>query len=133
MQTRIHRAPTQFHSTVNAARWQLTVLSSIVWVVLTAEIARGQKSSVRTVRDIPYSADRADTAYQKDRCKLDLYLPRKDGTSGFATIIWLHGGALRGGDKVGKMAVGIAKRFARDGIAVAAVNYRLHPKVTFGA
>ena len=51
---------------MKAARWRLTVLSSILGVVLAAENVRGQESSVRTVRDIPYTADRAETAYQKN-------------------------------------------------------------------
>ena len=54
---------------MKATRWRLTVLSSILGVVIAAENARGQENenSVRTVRDIPYTADRAETAYQKER------------------------------------------------------------------
>ncbi|MCZ6795476.1 MAG: alpha/beta hydrolase fold domain-containing protein [Planctomycetota bacterium] len=85
----------------------------------------------RVLRDISYTGERAETAYEKERCKLDLYLPAKP--AGCATLLWFHGGGLRGGDKAGEMAVRIAQRFARDGVAVAAVNYRLHPKVTFPA
>lgn len=60
---------------------------------------------------------------------LDLYLP--EGVTEFPSIVWFHGGNLEGGDKSGEMTVAIARRFAGDGIAVATVNYRLHPQVSF--
>ena len=33
----------------------------------------------------------------KERCKLDLYQPTDK--KGFATVVWFHGGGLRGGKK----------------------------------
>lgn len=83
-----------------------------------------------------YKADAA-TDYERERCKLDLYLPEavegeKTG-KGFPTIVWFHGGALRGGDKGGGIEAGAGKRFAEEGVGFASVNYRLSPKVTFPA
>lgn len=76
--------------------------------------------------DIAYkTGDLSD--YEKERCKLDLYLP--SGQTGFATLVWFHGGALKGGDKKGNNT--IARSLARAGVAVVSVNYRLSPKVKY--
>ncbi len=59
-------------------------------------------------------------AYLQERCKLDLYYPTNK--EGYATVVWFHGGGLKNGNKK------IADRLKNQGIAVAAVNYRLFPK-----
>ena len=59
-------------------------------------------------------------AYLKERCKLDLYHPTSK--QGYATVVWFHGGGLKNGNK------SIGDRLKNQGIAVAAVNYRLFPK-----
>jgi acetyl esterase/lipase len=55
------------------------------------------------------------------RCVLDIYYP--DELDDFATIIWFHGGGLRGGEKE------IPNRLKEQGVAVAAPNYSLFPEV----
>jgi acetyl esterase/lipase len=57
----------------------------------------------------------------RERCRLDVYLP--EGTNGFATVVWFHGGGLTGGNRA------IPKELQEKGIAVVAANYRLSPKV----
>jgi acetyl esterase/lipase len=59
--------------------------------------------------------------YQKERCRLDLYYPeeKKD----FVTVVWFHGGGLKGGNKY------IPNELKEKGIAIAAVNYRLYPNI----
>lgn len=64
-----------------------------------------------------------------ERHKLDLYLPK--GVKDFATLLFAHGGGWKNGSKEEFAFLG--KALAREGIAVAAVNYRLHPKVRFPA
>ena len=59
--------------------------------------------------------------YMMERCVLDLYRPV--GKKGFATVVWFHGGGLRGGNKA------VPWQLQKKGIAVVAVNYRLFPKV----
>lgn len=59
--------------------------------------------------------------YMKERCKLDVYQPADK--KGFATVVWFHGGGLRGGKK------SVPKQLKDQGVAVVAVNYRLFPKV----
>lgn len=88
-------------------------------------------NGVRVLKDLPYKPE-AKTDYEQQRCKLDVYLPT-EGIKDFATIVWFHGGAIQSGDKTSGIAVALAKRFAGDSVAVASVNYRLHPKVEFPA
>lgn len=85
---------------------------------------------IHVVKDVPYKPA-AGTQYERERCKLDLYLPSSG--ENFATIVWFHGGGLKNGDKAGDIAESFGKRFASEGIAVASVNYRLNPKVEFPA
>ena len=87
-----------------------------------ASIASADNHSYKLEEGIPYYSEavRASDPYLKERCKLDLYYPtdKKD----FATVVWFHGGGLKNGNK------SIAERLKNQGIAVAAVNYRLFPK-----
>ena len=85
---------------------------------------------IRLLKDLSYKMGNT-TDYERQRCKLDFYLPQD--REGFATIVWFHGGGLRNGDKAGDIAVALGRRFATSGIAVASVNYRLHPNVEFPA
>ncbi|HEY3900487.1 MAG TPA: alpha/beta hydrolase [Chthoniobacter sp.] len=79
--------------------------------------------------NIDYKSGDSLTDYEKTRCKLDLYLPVSGDN--FPVLVWFHGGGLTGGAKDGVKS--IAQRFAHEGIAVAAVNYRLSPKATYPA
>ncbi|HSW00918.1 MAG TPA: hypothetical protein VLI39_12140 [Sedimentisphaerales bacterium] len=47
-----------------------------------------------------------------------------EGKTGFATVVWFHGGGLTGGNRH------IPTGLQNQGLAVAAVNYRLSPKAT---
>ena len=80
-----------------------------------AELTRGYALE----KDIPYRTD-ADS-YQQERCRLDVYHPTN--RTGFATVVWFHGGGLRGGRK------SVPTQLKEQGLAVIAVNYRLFPKV----
>ena len=86
---------------------------------------------IQPLADIAYKTGDKLTEYEAQRCKLDLYLPR--GGKNFATLVWFHGGGLKGGAKDGGDTTKIARALADDGIAVASVNYRLSPKVTYPA
>jgi len=59
--------------------------------------------------------------YKNERCRLDLYYPKK--ITNFPTVVWFHGGGLRGGNRF------IPKELKNKNIAIAAVNYRLYPKI----
>jgi acetyl esterase/lipase len=60
-------------------------------------------------------------SYQTERCILDVYYP--SDITNFPTIVWFHSGGIQAGEKY------IPEQLKEKGIAVVAVNYRLHPKV----
>ncbi len=60
--------------------------------------------------------------YMKERCRLDVYYPVE--VKKFQTVVWFHGGGIQQGNK------SIPAQLQNQGIAVVAVNYRLHPKVS---
>lgn len=86
---------------------------------------------ITIVRDIAYKSGDRLSAYEKERCRLDLYVPA--GRKGFATVVWFHGGGLTEGSKGSPDRRWLAHSLAEAGIAVAAVNYRLSPKATYPA
>ncbi|MDR0574875.1 MAG: alpha/beta hydrolase [Tannerella sp.] len=97
-------------------------MKSIVFMFFAAFVAISAHSQelgkYATVQDIPYRME--GDAYSLERCKLDIYYP--ENKSGFATIVWFHGGGLTSGAKF------IPEQLKQTGLAVVAVNYRLMPK-----
>lgn len=81
--------------------------------------------------DVPYRSGDGLTDYQRERSKLDIYLP--DDASGFPTVVWFHGGGLTAGDKAEGTQAAIAGSLADRGIGVVSVNYRLSPRASFPA
>ena len=77
---------------------------------------------VKIVADVPYYEGKDADA---ERHRLDLYLP-KDKTN-FPVLMFVHGGGYQGGDR--KLAEEFGRVFARRGVAVAAISYRLYPQV----
>lgn len=86
-------------------------------------IAQTNKSSVtyQTYSNVSYRSGDGLDNYQKERCKLDIYVP--ENQNGFTTVVWFHGGGLTAGEKA------IPERLKNQGLGVVAVNYRLSPKV----
>jgi len=78
---------------------------------------------VEVRKSIPYLDDGLD------KHKLDLYLPR--GKDKFPVMVFLHGGAWRGGDR--SLYPLLGNRFALAGIGVAIPSYRLMPKYAYPA
>ncbi len=92
----------------------------VLLLVATAFIASAQ-ITYKTDNNISYrSGDNLD-AYQKERCKLDIYYP--ENVDSFTTVVWFHGGGLTAGEKF------IPERLKNQKLAIVAVNYRLSPKV----
>jgi acetyl esterase/lipase len=92
------------------------------------------RGNVRVLTDMAYKQGDALTEYEKERCKLDVYLP--GDAKNFATLVWFHGGGLTQGDKGGTKddsvkTPEVARSLAAAGIAVVAPNYRLSPKATY--
>jgi acetyl esterase/lipase len=74
-------------------------------------------------QNIPYYENKVTDvdSYMSERCLLDIYYPKDN--SDFASVIWFHGGGLRGGEKE------IPQSLKEKGLCVIAVNYRLYPQV----
>lgn len=79
------------------------------------------------VSDISYKDGPSE--YEKERCKLDLYLPKEK--KDFPVVVWFHGGGLHAGDKSEGHATVVAKALVKKKVGVILVNYRLNPKVKF--
>lgn len=77
------------------------------------------------LRDLSYRPDGGKTAYERERCKLDLYIPTDANQA--PTLVWFHGGGLTAGNKDRVEATAFARFLADRGVIVANVNYRLSP------
>ena len=110
-----------------------TVLLGLLCLLALPVSTNADESAAQpqAIADIAYKTGDKLSEYETQRCKLDLYLP--PGGKNFATLVWFHGGALKGGAKDGGETPKIARALAADGIAVASVNYRLSPKATYPA
>lgn len=108
---------------------QFLLVASVLALGLLARPTLAQDVVVH--EDIFYKSGSGLSAYERERCALDLYLP--EGAADFPTIVWFHGGNITAGDKGEGIHEEIARTLASRGIAVASVNYRLSPQVSFPA
>ena len=77
-----------------------------------------QKTSYTIEENIIYQKG---DEYMNERCVLDIYFP--DSKEGTPTLIYFHGGGLKGGNKY------IPEFLKEKGIIVVSVNYRFYPHV----
>ena len=99
------------------------ILFTLLWI-MTALGGTAQQNADVIRTNIPYypeEVSRSDS-YTGERCVLDICYPAT--AKDFPTIVWFHGGGLTGGEKF------IPGELRGKGIAIVAVNYRLHPKVS---
>lgn len=101
----------------------LTSVALIFAITLFAQ-KKAAKDTVRynykTEKSISYRNVVSDE-YTASRCVLDVYYPTDK--KNFATVIWIHGGSLKGGKKE------IPEKLMNQGWAIVAIEYRLSPKV----
>lgn len=112
----------------------VAVLLGVAGVVVlgsSAAAADQTNSEPKLLANLAYKTGANLTAYETERCKLDLYLPA--GKKEFPTLVWFHGGGLTAGVKDDSFTGNIARRLVASGIAVAAPNYRLSPKAKYPA
>lgn len=93
------------------------VLTGFVFIAHAQKVTYEIKKNIHYYNDSIYKSDK----YIDDRCVLDIYYPKD--VQNFPTIVWFHGGGLKGGNKE------IPSDLKEKGICVVAVNYRLFPKV----
>ncbi len=99
------------------------LLPALLLACLFPRFAEAQVTAGRTYRldrDLPYRQDPTLSPDARDRCSLDLYRP--EGTNGFPTLVWFHGGGLTGGRR------SVPRALERQGLAVVAAGYRLSPQ-----
>lgn len=109
-------------------KYILTGLLVILILVFSNSLAQSVDTQIstgyKTLSNVFYyetDSTRSDR-YLVERCRLDLYYPTE--ISSFPTIVWFHGGGLKGGDRF------IPGPLKNNHIAIAAVGYRLYPQVT---
>jgi acetyl esterase/lipase len=94
--------------------------------------ASGEEAAkIFVLSDVAYKTGDALTEYERERCKLDLYLPAE--ARDLPCLVWFHGGALKEGDKAHQNTVAVCRALAGEGMLVAAVSYRLSPKARYPA
>jgi len=96
---------------------------SIILIIGFVAIVNAQETIYELKENVHYYSDSINKTdkYINERCVLDAYYPK--GIKNYATIVWFHGGGLSAGNKT------IPEALKDKGVAVVAVNYRLHPKV----
>ncbi len=96
---------------------------SIILIIGFVAIVNAQETIYELKENIHYYSDSINKTdkYINERCVLDVYYPKD--IKNYATIVWFHGGGLSAGKKT------IPEALKDKGVAVVAVNYRLHPKV----
>jgi acetyl esterase/lipase len=106
----------------------LHLLPAICFGLNSAAVLAQQ--DVRILNNVNYmKVVNSSNAKEADRRQLDLYVPVKSKC--FPTLLSVHGGGLRKGDKSEDVKKG--KLFASSGIAAAVINYRLSPEVSHPA
>jgi len=105
-----------------SSRWLSVVAAAIATMAATAV---QEKPTVSEVRTLTY-ASRDGT-----NLLLDLYLPPAPVRRPTPVIVFLHGGGWSGGTRT--TGPDFKRYFAQDGFAMASIEYRLTPSVTFPA
>jgi len=97
--------------------------ASLLAVVLAAGAVCGQPAVGPEPRTVTYAT--------RDgiELKLDLYLPPQPLRTPTPVIVFLHGGGWSGGTRT--TGPDFRRYFARDGLAMASLEYRLTPSITF--
>ncbi|MGE3172367.1 MAG: alpha/beta hydrolase [Planctomycetota bacterium] len=99
-------------------------IAVFLWLVVDGALAQDAEPPAPAERPlvaVPYRTGDDLDAHARERCVLDLTLPRD--TRGFATIVWFHGGGLTGGRRA------VPPALTGHGVAVVAAGYRLSPHV----
>jgi acetyl esterase/lipase len=82
-------------------------------------------SAVEKRSDITYGTAIDEIDHSVVTLTLDRYTPKGDTLQRRPAIVWVHGGAFRGGDKTSPELVDEANQFARKGYVNVSINYRL--------
>lgn len=125
----------QQRPTARAMRLGPALAFSLMLALAAGCATQAPRDGGTTLTNVPYKTGGALTAYEQQRCVLDVYVPKN--RPGFATLVWFHGGGLTMGskDQVDRDVdtPAIARSLVRGGVAVVVPNYRLSPQAKFPA
>ena len=114
-------------------RYEVLIVAISCWILITPELVScqdfagsaiaisSQADGYQTEIGVLYREGDDLTDYMKKNCRLDVYYPSQ--VKDFPTVVWFHGGGLTSGKRA------IPEELLSQGVAVVAVDYRLHPKV----
>jgi dienelactone hydrolase len=106
----------------------MRIVLILIFTCLFSSAWAGKKYSVS--RNISY-VDPASAEYDKKGHKLDVYAPVETGNKKNKVLIFIHGGAWRGGSKDSHNHRKIGKAFAANGIVTVVITYRLSPDTKY--
>ncbi|MGW9687109.1 alpha/beta hydrolase [Flagellimonas sp. 2504JD1-5] len=98
----------------------ISILTMLSVSIGYAGFQEQQKVLTKEYFDIPYYFDNDADAVKH---KLNLFIP--EGIENPPMLLWIHGGAWAFGGR--KFETDLARKFASEGVAVAAISYRLSP------
>lgn len=104
----------------------------IVYVLLflSTSITVWAKRNYTVHKNIPY-IDSSIVGYDKTSHALDVYAPIKTNGKKNKVLIFIHGGAWKGGSKDSPLHRNVGKSFAANGIVTVVINYRLWPETKY--
>lgn len=105
----------------------LILFFGVVALLLAQRHGKSSAESIKAPEGVTIHRDMAYVTDGHERQKLDLYVP--DASENLPLIIWIHGGAWRGGDKTHYTPI----EYLKDGYAGASINYRLSQHAVFPA
>jgi acetyl esterase/lipase len=108
----------------------VSIASRLTLLVLPALLAGAAVSGVQA----PPAAEMRTLTYASRNgvdLRLDLYLPAQPIRRPIPVIVFLHGGGWSGGTRT--TGPDFSRYFARDGFAMASIDYRLTPSIAFPA
>lgn len=109
--------------TIDIVRFKVyDAYNSVFKVVITDRVLRDE---ARIYSDLSYCNS------DNPRQTLDIYVPRVATKYPLKLVIFIHGGGWRAGDKSGQIMTYYSEDLLKKGVAVASLNYRLYPEVTY--
>jgi dienelactone hydrolase len=97
-------------------------------ISFSQEIIKRDSVSVLKYANVSYKSGGSLSAYETERCKLDIYIPKTVASRPFPIIVYFYGGGLVEGDKTEGWVDGsnnFGYQFIKNGVAMVMVNYRL--------
>ena len=109
----------------------MSLVSRLTHRVLPALLAVASVSAVQTPPAIQMPTTLIYASRDGVELRLDLHLPPEPIRRPIPVIVFLHGGGWSGGTRT--TGPDFSRYFARDGFAMASIEYRLTPSITFPA